>query len=233
MESVVALSAANINPPKTWQEALAGERDSEYFKEITSFVERERAAGKVIYPKNSEVFRALQLTPFDSVKVVILGQDPYHGPNQAHGLCFSVQPGVPFPPSLQNILKELHSDLGCKPPTSGSLEKWATQGVLLLNTSLTVEAGAPMSHANLGWERFTDRIIEQLNRYRSHLVFILWGSHAQKKGASIDTSKHLVLKSPHPSPLSAHRGFFGCRHFSKANEYLSSNGISPINWDLS
>lgn len=228
-------TAPNIDAcqPVSWKEALAGEREEPYFREITEFVERERQNGKTVYPKNSEIFRALQLTPFEQVKVVILGQDPYHGPNQAHGLCFSVRRGVPPPPSLQNIFKELNSDLGCPMPPSGSLEKWATQGVLLLNTSLTVEAGQPMSHANLGWERFTDRIIKELNERREGIVFMLWGSHAQKKGAAIDQTRHLVLKAPHPSPLSAHRGFLGCRHFSKANEYLVAHGDTPIAWDLS
>ncbi|NDC36580.1 MAG: uracil-DNA glycosylase [Proteobacteria bacterium] len=216
----------------TWRDALAGEREEPYFKEITKFVERERKNGKVIYPNTSEVFNALQLTPFDAVKVVILGQDPYHGPNQAHGLSFSVLPGVPLPPSLQNIFKELRADLGLQPPSSGSLERWARQGVLLLNTTLTVESGRPMSHAKLGWEHFTDRIIKELNQRRRGIVFMLWGSHAQSKGAAIDQSRHLVLKAPHPSPLSAHRGFLGCRHFSKANEYLRSIGASPIAWDL-
>ena len=220
-------------PVISWKEALAGEREAAYFKEITDFVERERRNGKAIYPQNSEVFNALALTPFDKVKVVILGQDPYHGPNQAHGLCFSVRPGVPLPPSLQNIFKELKNDLGCSVPTSGSLEKWATQGVLLLNTTLTVESGQPMSHANLGWERFTDRIIKELNDRRDGIVFMLWGSHAQKKGAAIDPTRHLILKAPHPSPLSAHRGFLGCRHFSKANEYLIARGLAPIIWGLS
>ena len=212
--------------PTTWKEALAGERDLDYFRQITSFVERERSAGKTIYPKNSEFFNALLSTPFEAVKVVILGQDPYHGPNQAHGLCFSVREGIPPPPSLQNIFKELQSDLGIQPPHSGSLEKWAGQGVLLLNTTLTVEAGRPLSHANLGWERFTDRVIKEVNERRNGVVFMLWGSHAQKKGVAIDTSRHLVLKSPHPSPLSAHRGFLGCRHFSRANEYLQVHGIA-------
>ena len=234
-------SPAPLNPsvlepgsaPITWKDALAGERELPYFREVMKQVESERAAGKIIYPKNSEIFNALQFTPFDAVKVVILGQDPYHGPNQAHGLCFSVRPGVPPPPSLQNIFKELQSDLGIAPPTSGSLERWAKEGVLLLNTTLTVAAGQPMSHANLGWERFTDRVIGELNQRRSGIVFMLWGSHAQKKGASIDTSKHLILKSPHPSPLSAHRGFLGCRHFSRANEYLQSRNIPPVDWNLS
>ena len=222
----------DASQPISWKEALAGEREAPYFREIREFVEQERKKGKRVYPKNSEIFRALQLTPFEQVKVVIVGQDPYHGPNQAHGLCFSVRPGVPLPPSLQNIFKELHNDLGCPPPTSGSLENWATQGVLLLNTTLTVEAGQPMSHANVGWERFTDRIISELNERRAGIVFMLWGSHAQKKGAAIDPTRHLVLKAPHPSPLSAHRGFQGCRHFSKANEYLFAHDRAPIVWDL-
>lgn len=215
-----------------WREVLAGEREAPYFKAITERIAAERAAGKVIYPKNSEVFNALHLTPFSGVKVVIIGQDPYHGPGQAHGLCFSVQRGVPSPPSLVNIFKELASDLGVPVPPHGCLESWARQGVLLLNASLTVQAGTPQSHAGIGWEQFTDRIIRELNIRREHLVFMLWGSSAQKKCAVVDRSKHLVLTAPHPSPLSAHRGFLGCRHFSQANEYLQQHGVTPIEWAL-
>lgn len=230
--SLQASSSLQSSSSLQWKDVLAGEREAPYFNELTEFIARERGNGKQIYPKNAEVFAALSLTPFNRVKVVILGQDPYHGPGQAHGLCFSVRPGVPLPPSLQNIFKELRSDLGCSIPTSGSLEHWALQGVLLLNTTLTVQEGQPLSHANLGWERFTDRVIKELNERRDGIVFMLWGSHAQKKGAAIDTTRHLVLKAPHPSPLSAHRGFLGCRHFSKANEFLSAHGGTPINWDL-
>lgn len=195
-------------------------------------VERERAAGKIIYPKNSDIFNALTFTPFEEVNVVIIGQDPYHGRNQAHGLCFSVQPGVPAPPSLVNIFQELESDLGLKRPTHGCLEKWAKQGVLLLNAVLTVEAGQPQSHANLGWETFTDKIIYELNARKQGLVFLLWGSPAQKKCASIDPQRHTVLRAPHPSPLSAHRGFFGCKHFSQTNAILRSLGKKEIDWQL-
>ncbi len=216
----------------TWKEVLAGEREKEYFKKVTKFVEDQRRAGKIVYPPNAEVFSALHYTPFSDVSVVIIGQDPYHGPNQAHGLCFSVRPEVPFPPSLQNIFKEIHDDLGCSIPKHGNLEGWARQGVLLLNASLTVEAGKPQSHANLGWEVFTDRVISELNSKKSDLVFLLWGSHAQKKGQHIDSVRHHILKAPHPSPLSAHRGFFGCRHFSKANEILKRVGRKEIHWQL-
>jgi uracil-DNA glycosylase len=216
----------------SWTDVLAGEREQPYFKELLKFVEHERTAGKVIYPKNSEVFNALSYTPFCSVKVVILGQDPYHGPNQAHGLCFSVKPPTPPPPSLVNIFLELKKDLDMPRPAHGCLESWAKQGVLLLNSVLTVEEGKPGSHANRGWERFTDRIIRELNDRREHLVFLLWGAYAQKKAGFVNRSKHLVLEAPHPSPLSAHRGFLGCRHFSKANGYLSEHGMSPIDWRL-
>ncbi|WKZ57777.1 MAG: uracil-DNA glycosylase [Bdellovibrionota bacterium] len=219
-----------VAPVPSWKDVLQGERHAQYFKSIMDFIEKERAAGKVIYPKNSEIFNALQLTPFDAVKVVIIGQDPYHGPNQAHGLCFSVKAGVAPPPSLQNIFKELQSDLGVQPPPHGCLEHWARQGVLLLNTSLSVEAGKPQSHAGIGWEHFTDKVIRELNQHRKGVVFLLWGSHAQKKGQLIDRSKHHVLEAPHPSPLSANRGFFGCKHFSKTNQLLTQQGLTPINW---
>lgn len=216
----------------TWKDVLASERESAYFKDLLSFVEAERRSGKIIYPPNKDIFNALAWTEFSAVKVVILGQDPYHGPNQAHGLCFSVKPPTPPPPSLQNIFKELHADLGIEIPNHGCLENWARSGVLLLNTVLTVEQGQPQSHANRGWERFTDAIIKALNEYRSDLVFLLWGSPAQKKSEMIDQTKHTVLAAPHPSPLSAHRGFLGCKHFSKANQILTSRGIPPINWAL-
>jgi uracil-DNA glycosylase len=217
--------------PTTWKEVLAGEKEQPYFKELLAFVEAERASGKIIYPKNSEVFNALNFTPFDKVQVVILGQDPYHGPNQAHGLCFSVKPPTPPPPSLVNIFLELQNDLGISRPTHGCLESWAKQGVLLLNAGLTVEEGKAGSHANRGWERFTDRVIRELNDRREHIVFLLWGSYAQKKASFVDRAKHLVLEAPHPSPLSAYRGFLGCRHFSKANEYLRRRGVSEISWE--
>jgi uracil-DNA glycosylase len=205
-------------------------KDEQYFQEILRAVERERALGKVIYPKNSEVFNALTFTPLEAVKVVIIGQDPYHGPNQAHGLCFSVRDGVPFPPSLQNIFKEIQADIGTHPPKSGSLERWAKQGVLLLNAVLTVEEGLPGSHRSLGWERFTDKVIKVVNDQKKGVVFLLWGAFAQKKGELIDKGKHFILEAPHPSPLSASRGFFGCKHFSKTNEILRSQGLEPIDW---
>ncbi len=224
-----------LTPPAqvpTWKTVLKEEKSSSYFKDLLAFVEHERASGKVIYPKNSEIFHALSLTPFEDVRVVIIGQDPYHGPNQAHGLCFSVQEGIAVPPSLKNIYRELEDDLGFTIPSHGNLEHWAKQGVLLLNAVLTVQAHNAGSHANRGWERFTDSIITQLNSHRSGIVFLLWGSYAQKKGQFIDQSKHTVLKAPHPSPLSAHRGFFGCKHFSQANNILISQGQDPIEWQL-
>lgn len=218
--------------PLTWKTLLEKEKEEPYFKEILTFVEKERAAGKTIYPKNSDIFNSLAFTPFENVKVVILGQDPYHGPGQAHGLCFSVREGVPPPPSLINIFKEISQDLGVPLSKSGCLEKWAKQGVLLLNAVLTVEAGLPQSHANKGWERFTDKIVEILNDKCLGLVFLLWGSPAQKKGALIDRTKHTVLSAPHPSPLSANRGFFGCKHFSRTNEVLRELGLAEIDWSL-
>ena len=186
----------------------------------------------VIYPPGSRIFNALNSTPFESVRVVILGQDPYHGPNQAHGLCFSVLPNVKIPPSLANIYREIQQDLGIAPPMHGYLQSWADQGVLLLNAVLTVERGQAGSHQGKGWERFTDRIVELLNQERENLVFMLWGSYAMKKGMVINRHKHLVLKAPHPSPLSAHRGFLGCRHFSQANAYLESHGMKPVDWSV-
>lgn len=216
----------------TWQDALAAEKEKDYFKDVMAFVSSERAAGKTIYPSQHDIFNALKAAPFSEVSVVIIGQDPYHGPNQAHGLCFSVQHGVKPPPSLVNIYKELHSDLGVKVPTHGCLQQWADQGVLLLNTALTVEAGQAHSHAGKGWEIFTDTVIKQLSEQRDNLVFLLWGAHAQKKAALVDSTKHHILTSVHPSPLSAHRGFLGCKHFSKTNEILKSLGKAPINWCL-
>lgn len=221
------------NPlPDDWSHWLGQEFQAEYMSALKAFLADEKAAKKVIYPHSSNWFRAFELTPLASVKVVILGQDPYHGPNQAHGLCFSVQPGVPVPPSLVNIYKELASDVGFTPVQHGFLEAWAKQGVLLLNTALTVEQGNAASHRGKGWEPFTDQAIETVSRHAEPSVFLLWGSHARQKKALIDTSRHLVLESPHPSPLAAHRGFFGNRHFSKANQFLEAQGRSPIDWQL-
>ena len=219
--------------PLSWKQVLAEAKQSESFKRVMSFVESERGTGKTIFPKNADVFSALAHTPFEKVKVAILGQDPYHGPNQAHGLCFSVRPGIAVPPSLQNIYKELATDVGFEIPTHGYLTEWADQGVLLLNSVLTVEAHNAGSHAGKGWEQFTDEVIAALNRHREGLVFLLWGSYAQKKGAIVDRARHTVLTAPHPSPLSAHRGFFGCKHFSQANTALEAHGLAPINWQLS
>ncbi len=216
----------------TWKNILSHEKEKDYFKSIMHFVKQERAAGKQVYPPQPDIFNAIKLTPFADVKVVIIGQDPYHNPGQAHGLSFSVKPGVPAPPSLKNIYKELHDDIGFAIPNHGCLEKWAKQGVLLLNAVLTVEKNKPQSHANIGWQQFTDKVIESLNQHSTPIVFLLWGSYAQRKGENIDTSKHYILKAPHPSPLSAHRGFLGCRHFSKANAILKSAGRSEIDWQI-
>lgn len=217
---------------KTWKDAIGEEKSKEYFQQILQTVQGERLAGKTIYPPQNEVFSAFALTEFSQVKVVILGQDPYHGVNQAHGLSFSVKPNVAPPPSLLNIYKELAEDIGFQIPNHGYLVEWAKQGVLLLNTVLTVEQGKAHSHANIGWEQFTDKVIEQINLHREKVVFLLWGSHAQKKGQFIDRTRHCVLTSVHPSPLSAYRGFFGCRHFSKANAYLREHQLAEINWQL-
>ncbi|MDD0824394.1 uracil-DNA glycosylase [Mannheimia sp. AT1] len=218
---------------KTWTEALGEEKQKSYFQQILQFVHNERLAGKTIYPPQNEVFSAFALTEFSDVRVVILGQDPYHGPNQAHGLAFSVKPPVAPPPSLLNMYKELAEDVeGFQIPQHGYLVDWAKQGVFMLNTVLTVEQSRANSHAQIGWETFTDKVIAQLNEHRENLVFLLWGSHAQKKGQFIDRNRHCVLTSPHPSPLSAYRGFLGCKHFSKTNEYLIKQGIPPINWQL-
>lgn len=216
---------------QNWQQLIEHERQQPYLQQTLAFVEQERAAGKVIYPPANEVFSAFSLTPLNEVKVVILGQDPYHGPDQAHGLCFSVQPDVKVPPSLRNIYKELATDIdGFTIPEHGFLSSWAEQGVLMINTVLTVEAGKAHSHAKLGWETFTDKVIQTVNEQRTGVVFLLWGSHAQKKGAMIDTQRHHVLSSVHPSPLSAYRGFFGCEHFSKTNQLLQQQEKQPINW---
>lgn len=217
---------------KTWKSELASEYKRPYMKELMDFVKSERSKGKTIYPPEEDVFNALKLTPFDKVRVVILGQDPYHGPGQAHGLAFSVRKGVRMPPSLVNIYKELKSDLGITPPSHGNLMAWAKEGVLLLNNVLTVEDGKAASHHGIGWEKFTDRVIELLNEDRENLIFILWGSPAQKKARIVDPKKHHLIKSVHPSPLSAHRGFLGSRPFSKTNAYLVSKQLRPVNWEI-
>ena len=224
--------SGDIKLHQSWLGPLQTKFDQPYMAELKRFLLGEREAGKRIFPPGPSWFRALDLTPLDEVKVVILGQDPYHGPGQAHGLCFSVPMGVRPPPSLVNIYKELESDLGVRPPVHGVLEHWARQGVLLLNSVLTVEMGLAASHRDRGWERFTDAVIAQVNAKPEPVVFMLWGSYAQKKAAFVDTSRHLVLKAPHPSPLSAHSGFLGCRHFSRANAYLESKGMAPIDWAL-
>ncbi|QIL85939.1 uracil-DNA glycosylase [Vibrio sp. HDW18] len=217
----------------TWHDVIGQQKQQEYFQQTLQFVESQRQAGKVIYPPAKDVFNAFRFTEFSDVKVVILGQDPYHGPNQAHGLCFSVLPGIKTPPSLVNIYKELAQDIaGFQIPAHGYLQSWAQQGVLLLNTVLTVEQGMAHSHAKTGWETFTDHVIDVLNQQRSGLVFLLWGSHAQKKGQRIDRQRHHVLMAPHPSPLSAHRGFLGCQHFSQTNQLLQAQGMAPIDWQL-
>lgn len=217
----------------TWHDVIGAEKEKPYFHQIMSQVTQQREAGKIIYPPQEDVFNAFRFTPFENVNVVILGQDPYHGPNQAHGLSFSVRPGVPAPPSLVNMYKELEKEYpDFKRPNHGYLESWAKQGVLLLNTVLTVEKGQAHSHANYGWEIFTDAVIEQINQRREGVIFLLWGAHAQKKGRFIDTKKHVILKAPHPSPLSAHRGFLGCGHFKQANDILQQQGRTPINWYL-
>lgn len=217
---------------ESWKPLLEPEFEKPYMQKLRNFLRQEKDQKKVIYPRGENIFNSFNLTPFKDVKVVILGQDPYHGPGQAHGLCFSVPPKVPMPPSLLNIYKELQADLGYTPARHGCLEKWAQQGVLLLNSVLTVERGLAASHQGKGWEQFTDRVISLLNEQKSGLVFLLWGSYAQRKGQFIDTQRHLVLKSVHPSPLSAYQGFFGCRHFSKTNEYLVKQGKKPIDWQL-
>ncbi|MBB3140643.1 uracil-DNA glycosylase [Halomonas organivorans] len=222
----------NCPLPDSWQRWLGDEFAAPYMQALRDFLSAEKAARKVIYPHSSNWFRAFELTPLDQVRVVILGQDPYHGPGQAHGLCFSVRAGVRTPPSLVNIYKELAADVGFVPVDHGHLEHWARQGVLLLNTSLTVEQGNAGSHRGKGWETFTDRAIATVNEHAEPTVFLLWGSHARQKKALIDTRRHLVLESPHPSPLSAHRGFFGNHHFSRANAFLAEHGRAPIDWQL-
>lgn len=219
----------NVRIEESWKQALANEWDKEYFMKLTDFIRKEYATSQ-IFPPAREIFAAFDATPFDEVKVVIIGQDPYHDVNQANGLCFSVRDGIPFPPSLLNIFKEIQNDLGKAIPASGDLSRWAKQGVLLLNSTLTVKAHCAGSHQNKGWEQFTDEVILQLAQQKENLVFILWGAYAIKKGAFINRMKHLVLTSPHPSPLSAHRGFFGNKHFSTANEYLIKHGKTPVEW---
>lgn len=214
----------------SWKNRLESVFAQPYMIKLRQFLLERKSGGAVIYPPGDLIFNAMNSTPFEAVKVVVLGQDPYHGPGQAHGLCFSVQDGVAPPPSLLNIYKELETDLATGRPVSGNLQNWAKQGVLLLNAVLTVERGRAGAHQGQGWEQFTDRIVSELNEFREGLVFMLWGSYAMKKGAVIDRSRHLVLTAPHPSPLSAHRGFFGCRHFSRANAWLEERGEIPINW---
>jgi uracil-DNA glycosylase len=216
----------------SWKIPLLPEFESAYMGALRAFLVAEKKAGKRVFPKGAEWFRALDLTPLDKVRVVILGQDPYHGEGQAHGLCFSVKPGVRPPPSLVNIYKEIESDLGIRPPAHGFLEHWARQGVLLLNSVLTVEQGQPASHQGKGWERFTDAVVRLVNAQETPVVFMLWGNYAQRKAEFVDAQKHFVLKAAHPSPFSAHNGFLGCRHFSKANAFLESKGLAPIDWAL-
>ena len=216
----------------SWLGELQGEFEQPYMQQLRSFLQQEKAAGKTIFPPGPQVFNALNSTALDQVRVVIIGQDPYHGPGQAHGLSFSVPPGVRTPPSLQNIFKEIHRDLGLPIPPHGCLQSWAEQGVLLLNAVLTVEQAQAGSHAKRGWERFTSKVIEIINARREHCVFLLWGSYAQRKGEQIDRQRHCVLTSVHPSPLSAHRGFIGNGHFSAANQYLVEHGLTPIDWSL-
>lgn len=223
---------ADVRLGDSWKAALGDEFSRPYMQDLKAFLQREKADGKHIFPKGAEYFRALDLTPLDDVRVVILGQDPYHGAGQAHGLCFSVQPGVRIPPSLVNIYKEMQSDLGIPPARHGFLEHWARQGVLLLNSVLTVEEARAASHQGKGWETFTDAVIRAVNLDCEHVVFMLWGAYAQKKAAFVDRARHLVLTAPHPSPLSAHNGFFGCRHFSQANDYLAAQGRNAIDWQL-
>ena len=222
----------NVKIEESWKELLQDEFKKPYFKQIAEHLKTEKEQGKVIYPPGPLIFNAFQQTPVDQVKVVLLGQDPYHGPGQAMGLSFSVNDGVPPPPSLINIFKELHDDVGIPVPGTGNLTKWAQQGVLLLNASLTVRAGEPMSHAKIGWHHFTDTVIQKVSDEKDGLVFLLWGKFAQQKVELVNMKKHHILKAAHPSPLAAHNGFFGCRHFSKTNDYLMKQGKDPIDWAL-
>lgn len=226
------MSKLNIKVEESWKLVLKEEFNKPYFIQLVNHIKTEKEQGKLIYPKGSNIFNAFNKTPLDKVKVVILGQDPYHGPNQAHGLSFSVQKGIPFPPSLQNIFKELQRDTGTPYPSHGDLSSWAQQGVFLLNASLTVRAAEPMSHSQIGWAIFTDAVIRTISKDCPKVVFMLWGKFAQEKQTRIDSSKHLILKAPHPSPLSAHQGFVGCGHFSTCNHFLAKNGIDPINWHI-
>lgn len=222
----------NVHIEASWKAALANEFRQPYFQAIATFLKQEKAAGKTIYPAGGHIFNAFNTTPLPTVKVVILGQDPYHNPGQAHGLSFSVQRGVAPPPSLMNIFKEIHNDLNLPIPKHGNLEHWARQGVLLLNATLTVEAHKPNAHSKIGWQQFTDDVIRIVSHTQPHVVFILWGAYARSKSALIDNHKHLILTSAHPSPLSAHSGFFGSKHFSKTNDWLVSKGLAPIDWSL-
>jgi len=224
---------SEIGLEASWRKRLQVDFDAEYMLELRDFLREQKLLGKTVYPSKDEIFAALNATPFDAVKIVILGQDPYHGPGQAHGLCFSVRQNVPVPPSLRNIYKELAADINFLPPKHGCLNEWAQQGVLLLNSVLTVEGNLAASHKDKGWEKFTDSIVSHLNDKAENIVFILWGNYAQKKGAMIDRARHLVLESPHPSPLSASRGFYGNHHFSKSNEYLRAHDVAAIDWQLS
>ncbi|MCS7028659.1 MAG: uracil-DNA glycosylase [Bacteroidia bacterium] len=221
---------AEVKIEESWKQVLSAEFNKPYFEALVLFLKQEKAKQKIIYPKGSEIFNAYAYTPYPKVKVVILGQDPYHGEGQAHGLAFSVNDGVPLPPSLKNIYKELQDDLGIIPPKSGNLTRWAVQGVFLLNTCLTVEKDKPFSHKDKGWEEFTDATIKALNERKEPIVFLLWGKPAQSKEKLITNPHHLVLKAAHPSPYSADKGFFGCRHFSKTNAFLQANGLEPIQW---
>lgn len=225
-------TTSEIKLEHSWKQQLIEEFSKPYMQSLKDFLRQEKQAKKTIYPKGNEIFNAFNFTPYDQVKVVILGQDPYHGPNQAHGLCFSVKPGIAIPPSLLNIYKELKSDLGVQPVKHGYLEPWAKQGVLLLNSVLTVENGRAASHQGKGWEKFTDQVIAKLNAREKPVIFVLWGNYAQRKGEFIDQNRHHVLRSPHPSPLSASRGFLGNKHFSTINTILISEGLEPINWQL-
>jgi uracil-DNA glycosylase len=224
------MNSDNIILPPDWKEFLLDEFTKPYMDALKVFLQSEKSNGKIIYPKSSEIFNAFNTTPLEKVKVIILGQDPYHGEGQAHGLSFSVRQGVRPPPSLQNIFKELHNDLSCPIPSHGDLTAWARQGVLLLNAVLTVRANEPASHQGKGWEQFTDEVIKKLQDTKPHLVFLLWGKFAQSKAPLIDSDKHLVLQAAHPSPFSAHNGFFGCKHFSKTNEYLTQHDLEAIKW---
>lgn len=228
----MASSGKPIDLHPSWLAHLGPQFELPYMKHLKQFLLEEKKAGKIIFPESKNIFNAFNSTPLDQVKVVILGQDPYHGPRQAHGLCFSVQLGVPAPPSLQNIFKEIHRDLQLSIPRHGFLQEWANQGVFLLNATLTVEQGRAGAHQGMGWEQFTDKAIQVVSEAREGVVFLLWGSYAQKKAPLIDSRKHLILRAPHPSPLSAYRGFMGCGHFSQVNQYLLKQGETPIDWRL-